>query len=110
VFLNLLTNACDAMPHGGTLTLRAARTGLGGGAISAVAEVVDTGVGIPSELLQRVTEPFFTTKEEGKGTGLGLAICRRIVQEHGGTIQITSAPGQGTAVQITLPASAGAGG
>ncbi len=51
-----------------------------------------------------MTEPFFTTKEEGKGTGLGLAICKRIVQEHGGTLTVDSAVGQGTTVRIELPA------
>ncbi|MBX9628250.1 MAG: HAMP domain-containing histidine kinase, partial [Gemmataceae bacterium] len=55
-----------------------------------------------------VMEPFFTTKEEGKGTGLGLAICRRAVQEHGGTIGITSEVGKGTAVRIALPLGNGA--
>ena len=50
-----------------------------------------------------MTEPFFTTKEEGKGTGLGLAICKRIVQEHGGTLAVESAVGRGTTVRIELP-------
>ncbi len=67
-------------------------------------EVADTGVGIPSEYLSQVFEPFFTTKEEGKGTGLGLAICRRIVQQHQGTLEIESEVGRGTTVRITLPA------
>jgi signal transduction histidine kinase len=66
-------------------------------------EVTDTGVGIAPEHLARVTEPFFTTKEEGKGTGLGLAICKRIVQEHEGTLSIDSAPGKGTTVRVALP-------
>jgi signal transduction histidine kinase len=66
-------------------------------------EVTDTGAGIPPVLLPRVTEPFFTTKPEGKGTGLGLAICRRIVRQHLGTIEIESRPGEGTTVRITLP-------
>jgi signal transduction histidine kinase len=68
-----------------------------------VVEVADTGVGIPPELLPRVTEPFFTTKPEGKGTGLGLAICRRIVRQHQGTIDVESRPGEGTTVRVTLP-------
>jgi signal transduction histidine kinase len=72
-------------------------------------EIADTGVGIPPEILPKVLEPFYTTKPEGKGTGLGLAICRRIVQEHCGTLNITSEgfPGKGTRVCITLPFSNG---
>jgi PAS domain S-box-containing protein len=104
VFLNLLTNASDAMTQGGTLTLRVAagRTEHGAGAV--VIEVADTGTGIEPKDLSKVWEPFFTTKAEGKGTGLGLAICRRIVEEHHGTINIESVVGQGTTVRITLPA------
>ena len=105
VVLNLLTNASDAMTQGGTLTLRVAagQTESGGGAV--VIEFADTGTGIKSEDLVRVWEPFFTTKDEGKGTGLGLAICRRIVEEHKGTIRIDSEVGQGTTVRVTLPAT-----
>ncbi len=100
VFLNLLTNACDAMPERGTLSL--------GAALSANRDAVeltfaDTGVGIAPEHLAKVMDPFFTTKEEGKGTGLGLAICRRIVQEHAGKLTIESVRGQGTAIHILLP-------
>jgi signal transduction histidine kinase len=61
------------------------------------------GAGIAAENLTWIMEPFFTTKEEGKGTGLGLSICRRVVQEHNGTIQIASAVGKGTTVRIVLP-------
>jgi signal transduction histidine kinase len=63
----------------------------------------DTGVGIASEDMPKVMEPFFTTKPEGKGTGLGLAICRRIVQEHRGTMEISSTVGEGTTIRLTLP-------
>jgi PAS domain S-box-containing protein len=105
VFLNLLTNASDAMPQGGTLTLRAAPGELDGGRQAVVVEFADTGVGIPKEHLARVTEPFFTTKEEGKGTGLGLAICRRVVQEHRGMMYIASEVGKGTVVRLALAAS-----
>jgi PAS domain S-box-containing protein len=104
VFLNLLTNASDAMPEGGTLTLRAEPGELEGGRHAVVVEFADTGVGIPKEHLARVTEPFFTTKEEGKGTGLGLAICRRVVQEHRGTMYIASEVGKGTIVRLALAA------
>lgn len=103
VFLNVLTNAGDAMPRGGTLTLRTSPTTLDGGEAGVRIAFTDTGSGIPDELLPRVMEPFFTTKEEGKGTGLGLAICRRIVQEHRGIITIDSAAGTGTTVCIDLP-------
>jgi two-component system, LuxR family, sensor kinase FixL len=107
VFLNLLTNALDAMPQGGTLTVRVSADGPAGHPRAVVVEVTDTGVGIPPDLLPRVMDPFFTTKDEGKGTGLGLAICRRIVQEGGGTIRLDSAVGQGTTVRVTLPVAAG---
>jgi len=65
--------------------------------------VTDTGIGIAPKDLARVTDPFFTTKEEGKGTGLGLAICRRIVQGHHGKLEIESEMGKGTTVRILLP-------
>ncbi len=126
VLLNLFTNAADAMPQGGTLTVRTfpsakltagttaplrlkatASLGLPVSQLPPVViEISDTGEGIAPENLDRVWDPFFTTKPEGKGTGLGLAICRRIVQEHGGTIEISSegVPGKGATVRITLPA------
>jgi signal transduction histidine kinase len=107
VFLNLVSNAGDAMPNGGTLTLRIKRHLLPDGRSGVLIEVVDTGCGIPQDILPKVMDAFFTTKEEGKGTGLGLAICRRIVQDHQGSIHIESQPGQGTIVRITMPASNG---
>lgn len=107
VFLNLLTNASDAMPQGGTLTLRASAATLDKGKPAVLIEFADTGVGIPIENLEKIMEPFFTTKEEGKGTGLGLAICRRVIQEGRGTIQITSEVGTGTTVRILLPVKTG---
>ena len=76
-----------------------------GGQPAVVVEFSDTGTGVPTEDLPRLWEPFFTTKPEGKGTGLGLAICRRAVDEHRGTIGIETAPGRGTTVRITLPAT-----
>jgi PAS domain S-box-containing protein len=103
VFLNLLTNAADAMPEGGTLTLRTAADVLENGKPGVRIEFSDTGVGIPAEHLGKILDPFFTTKEEGRGTGLGLAICRRIVQEHHGTLTIQSEVGKGTTVRIVLP-------
>lgn len=113
VFLNLLTNASDAMSKGGTLTLRVAPTNLSDlkpgvdGKPAVLIEFADTGAGIPAEHLERIMEPFFTTKEEGKGTGLGLAICRRVVQEGQGTINISSEAGKGTTVRIVLPVKVG---
>jgi signal transduction histidine kinase len=101
LFLNLFTNASDAMPQGGTLTIRA-NSHLPN---QVVIEIIDTGVGIALENLSKVTEPFFTTKPEGKGTGLGLSICRRIVQEHNGSLNIRSEVGRGTTVSIALPIS-----
>nr|WP_020472204.1 response regulator [Zavarzinella formosa] len=103
VFLNLIVNASDAMPKGGTLFIR-----IGSGVredepAAVVLEFTDTGTGIPAEHLPKIMEPFFTTKEPGKGTGLGLAICRRIVQEHHGTITLTSETGKGTTFRIALP-------
>jgi signal transduction histidine kinase len=104
LFLNLLTNASDAMPQGGTLTMRAtSRAPEGGVAI----DFADSGEGITPENLEKIWEPFFTTKPEGKGTGLGLAICRRIVEEHGGTMNIISQIGEGTTVRMILPATHG---
>jgi two-component system sensor kinase FixL len=103
VLLNLFTNAADAMPAGGRLTPRVRPGFLPGPTPAVVIEVADTGVGIPAEHLPRVTDPFFSTKEEGKGTGLGLAICKRIVHQHRGTLEIESEPGRGTTVRVTLP-------
>lgn len=105
VFLNLLTNASDAMPDGGTLTVRAKQQALETGARVVVLEFLDSGVGVEPEDLPKLWEPFFTTKPEGKGTGLGLPICRRAVEEHRGTIDIESLPGKGTTVRIILPAT-----
>ncbi|MDQ5846259.1 MAG: PAS domain S-box protein [Acidobacteriota bacterium] len=104
VFLNLISNAGDAMPEGGTLTVRS-RAGAMAGAQTAIVEFSDTGTGIQKGDLPRLWEPFFTTKPEGKGIGLGLAICRRIVEEHRGTIEIETSPGKGATVRVTLPAT-----
>jgi len=107
VFLNLFTNATDAMPEGGRLISRVRTGELAGGVRAVVIEVSDTGEGIPADLLPRVFDPFFTTKEEGKGTGLGLAICKRIVEQHHGTLVVESEVARGTTIRITLPVHPG---
>jgi signal transduction histidine kinase len=94
------TNALDAMPERGVLTIVARNQG-----DSVVVEVVDTGIGIPSENRPKIFEPFFTTKEVGRGTGLGLAVCYGILTEHGGTLDMQSTVGFGTTFTITLPAA-----
>ena len=99
VLLNLLSNAVDAMPRGGTI-----RLGLGHDVDGRVKlEVADEGMGIPPEIQGRIFDPFFSTKEIGKGTGLGLAISYGILKDHGGDILVRSQPGQGTTFTILLP-------
>jgi signal transduction histidine kinase len=98
VILNLLTNAVDAMPAGGALAIETVHR-----AGAAILRVTDSGPGIPAEIRPRIFEPFFTTKAQGKGTGLGLAICRRIVEAHGGSIQVGETPGGGATFEVTLP-------
>jgi CheY-like chemotaxis protein len=115
VLVNLCTNARDAMPRGGRLTLAAAAAGLDAAQSAARGlpgpgpwvrlTVADTGEGIRTEDLPRVFEPFFTTKSVGRGTGLGLAIVDGIVRQHGGHVAVESRPGQGTTFSILLPAS-----
>jgi signal transduction histidine kinase len=104
LFLNLLTNASDALANGGQLKLRVATDTLNGEE-AVLVEFVDNGEGMPPENITKVWDPFFTTKPEGKGTGLGLGICRRIVESHGGNIGIESEVGKGTTVRILLPPS-----
>ncbi len=103
VLLNLLSNAVDAMPRGGTIRVALGRETPAEGARVKL-EVTDEGVGIPPEVQGRIFDPFFSTKEIGKGTGLGLAISYGIVKDHGGDILVRSAPGQGTTFTIYLPA------
>jgi two-component system NtrC family sensor kinase len=98
--INIIINACDAMPGGGRLTV-ASRDEAAGSVVAV--DVADTGTGIPPEHLQKVLDPFFTTKE--KGTGLGLSVVYGIVERHGGRIDIESAVGKGTTIHIRLPAA-----
>lgn len=102
VLLNLIMNACHAMPDGGEL--RVSLSVAGGTAEIAIA---DTGVGIPEDQLDRIFGDFFTTKERSSGTGLGLAIARDIVERHGGTIEVESRVGAGTTFRVLLPQTCG---
>jgi signal transduction histidine kinase len=117
VFLNLASNAVDAMPDGGVLRIACRREeqargegaspdAAAGGPFAAVV-FADTGRGIAPEHLSRVFEPFFTTKEIGKGTGLGLAISYGIVRRHGGWIHVESSPGRGSTFTVYLPLAGG---
>ena len=121
VLLNLVSNACDSMPNGGTLKIRTERvsaedalvTDTSSPALGAVRgqgdairlSVIDKGTGMEPDVLERVFEPFYTTKERNKGTGLGLATSFGIVQQHKGTIRADSVVGGGTVIKITFPES-----
>jgi signal transduction histidine kinase len=94
--VNLITNAEQAMPGGGHVTLGARRTDAG-----VELSITDEGVGIPEDLQSRIFDLYFTTKDDG--TGIGLAVVQQIVQLHGGRIRLRSSPGQGTQITLQLP-------
>ena len=108
LFLNLISNAIDAMPQGGTLAIKtqhifsSAGSNHGGWIHISIA---DTGIGITEETKRRIFEPFFTTKKVGEGTGLGLSICDKIVKEHAGTLAVESQVGRGSTFTVLLPAA-----
>ncbi len=104
VFLNIIVNSFHAMPNGGELRVYTRKQTSDQETTKVVAEVEDTGEGILQEHMGKLFTPFFTTKEPGKGTGLGLAVTKRIVDEHGGSIEIESQVGQGTKVSIRFNA------
>jgi signal transduction histidine kinase len=104
VFVNLFTNAAHAMGEAGGVLRVSIRSADSGASLRI--EVSDTGGGIPTEAMPQIFEPFFTTKTDGRGTGLGLSIVRGILDAHGGTIQVSSAEGQGTRFTLTLPVHA----
>jgi nitrogen-specific signal transduction histidine kinase len=113
ILINLATNARDAMPGGGTLTISAARETLSAAACAAhgwgapgryaVLSVADSGVGMDSETQRHLFEPFFTTKAVDAGTGLGLAMVYGLVRQHEGFVEVRSTPGSGTTVRVLLP-------
>jgi signal transduction histidine kinase len=101
----IISNALDAMPEGGQLGIAARSQSGEGGADGVLVEIVDSGPGIPAEILPNLCEPFFTTRSEG--TGLGLAIAKRYVEETGGRLDLASEVGRGTTVRIWLPVASG---
>jgi two-component system NtrC family sensor kinase len=103
LLMNLLLNAIYFTPEGGSISITTGPDGAeNAGGVRL--DVRDTGAGIPAGFIDKVFDPFFTTKPVGEGTGLGLTICHRIVEEHGGTIDVESEPGKGTTFIIKLPA------
>ena len=99
VFLNMVANARDAMPNGGTLTVATSDDGE-----NIIIEITDTGTGIKEEHMEKIFDSFFTTKGEVKGVGLGLSVCYGFIKDHGGDIVVKSQVGTGTTFVITLPA------
>ena len=107
VLVNLLVNACDAIGQAGRLTVTEEEAVAERMGRAVVVQISDTGPGIPEALKEKVFEPFFSTKEDG--TGLGLSIAQRIVEEHGGRLELRSREGQGATFIVTLPVREGSG-
>lgn len=117
VLMNLATNARDAMPEGGTLTIETSRLavdtafvkshGVGEAGLYAVMTVTDTGIGMNEETRNRIFDPFYTTKEAGKGTGLGMSIVHGVISQHNGFINVYSEPAVGTTFKVFLPIISG---
>jgi hypothetical protein len=99
---NLVTNAIDAMPGGGSLTL-STRMACDNGVHYVVVDVADTGPGVPGDRVDRIFEPFYSTKAIGHGTGLGLSMCKKIMEEHRGAARVSSAPGEGSVFSLLIP-------
>jgi signal transduction histidine kinase len=104
VFLNLLTNAAQAIPEG-HVDAHEIRVGTTVDQDKVIVEISDSGAGIPPDLIGRIFEPFFSTKPVGKGTGLGLSISHSIVTAFGGQIAVSSEAGRGTTFRVLLPAA-----
>jgi signal transduction histidine kinase len=105
VFLNLITNAIDALPQGGVLTISTSPSlGVSQNGHFVEVTVQDSGSGMSEEVKRKAVEPFFTTKEPGKGAGLGLAICNEIIRSHHGKLEIESQEGKGSTIRLQLPA------
>ncbi len=100
IFCNLICNAIEAMPTGGTLTITAELSGE-----DLRISLADTGLGLPAGETERIFEPFFTTKPAGKGTGLGLAICREVIDKYHGTIKAADRPSGGAVITLSIPLS-----
>jgi len=107
VVLNLVMNARDAMPNGGSIAIRVRETDVlaadGDSGSYVVLEIEDDGVGMDRETQSRIFEPFFTTKPPGQGTGIGLAVVYRVVERSGGFVHVDSEPGEGTRIRVYLP-------
>jgi two-component system, NtrC family, sensor kinase len=117
VFINLINNALDAMPSGGSLRIATSSADCGadcgadwvapsnnGDGAQVIVDVADTGCGMSRETQAHIFEPLYTTKERGKGAGLGLVVVSHVMQEHGGQIEVESEPGQGTRFRLSFPA------